>query len=361
MNNPDRKYYNVVISSRDKNITHESVLATNTDNFNQSIVDNPSDYYLSVLRFQIPTSEIPILIPEIESWPNTDINKTIYTVTLEYTIGPNTYTSGTINIIFVSTISNGFPRPITAQDPNPMRNPNYYYYVYDYRDFLSMINTAFTTAYNTLNAATGGSLTSSPPFFSYNAQTSLFSLHCPDAYLSSLPAPIKIYMNYPLFIFFNSFQVNYNASSINKRIEIIVNDYNGINHIGGYYIQSQQYPTLANWNCFKSIQIVSAMLPIEKEIVPTPIYLSQNNYNTNAVIKDFIPFYESGYEFRSFINYKYDGAYELINLNSNMPIYTVDITVFWIDRYGNKYLLTFPYDQVLSIKFVFIKKSTFTG
>lgn len=369
---PDRKYYNISIANNENSSTY--TYAQYKENLNQQLITNPSDYYLTVLRFQIPTADIPILIPEIESWPNTDVNKTIYTVTLEYTSGI-TYTA-TASVMYIPTVppTYSIPRPITAQDPNPMKNPSDYYFVYNYRTFLDMVNNAFTTAYNDLLLQAGALPPgSAAPYFTYNGTNYLMTLHAPASYLTpvyTIPPPpqsgqINIYMNYKLSTFFDGIESIFNDYLSDKGIQILIKNYNGTNFDGTNYLMSQQYPSLNVWNVFKSVQIVSFFLPVESEIVPIPTFAGINSsnrtYNTASVVKDFVPFYENGPEFRTFINFRFNGAYELIDLKSNSPITTIDINVYWIDRYGNKYLLTIPYNQILTIKFCFIKKSTFTG
>lgn len=353
---PDRKYYNVVISNNEKR--DDYTYAQYKDVSNQQIIADPSKYYLCVLRFQIPTADIPILIPEIEQWPNTDVNRTVYTISLTYTIGVTEYIA-TRNVIYVSTAPFSYVRPITANDPNPMVNPTDYYFIYNYRSFIDMVNTAFIDAYTDLDNQVGNTLNSAAPFITYNGNNYLMSLHARPEYLPT--DGIKIYMNYKLYTFFDGIEYTFNSYAGPKAVEFLTKNYNNTNFDGTNYIMSQQYPSLSVWNVFKSIQIVSNMIPIENEIIPIPSIEGANTYNTSAVIKDFIPFYENGPEFRTFINYSVRGSYELIDLNSNVPIKTVDVTVYWLDRYGNKYLVSVPYNQILSIKFAFIRKDTFTG
>lgn len=367
---PDRKYYNVAMANNESG--YDYTYAKYKDNFNQMILRDPSKYYLCVLRFQIPTADIPILIPEIQSWtptnPNTNVDLTVYSVTLTWTNPLTTlkYSSGETFVIFVTNVPNSTPRPISPTNPNPMLNPSDYYFIYNYRAFIDMVNTAFATAYNNLVLAAGaipGFPASTPPFITFNPTTKLMSFHCPPEFLDtpSGTGNIQMFMNYKLFTFFDGVEFIFLDYQSNEGVRIKVLSYNGTNFDGTHYIMAQQFDSLAVWNVFKSIQIVSSFLPVENEIVPVPSSQDKGTYNTISVVKDFVPFYEEGPEFRSFINFRYNGAYELIDMNSNYPITTVDISVYWIDRYGNRYLVSIPYNQVLSIKFAFIKKDTFTG
>lgn len=355
---PDRFYYNIGIANNE--LINKPTYALFKNVLNQPLLYNPSLYYMVVLRFQIPTMDIPILIPEIEAWPNTNVNKTIYTVTLQYNVGLVTH-SATADVIYTPANLLVQPREITATNPNPMVDPSSYYFIYNYRQFINMVNTAFALAYTNLNTSVGGILASSPPYFTYNGQTLLMTLHCPDAYLSSLANPINIFMNDKLYSFFDGIEYIFTDYLSDTGIQIQVIDYNGSNHSGTEYEMSQQYVTLSDWNTFKSIQVVSSFLPIENEIMPTASYQTQNIYNSVPIVKDFVPIYQNGPDFRSFINFSASGQYELINLNSNVPISTIDISIYWVDRYGNRYLLTIPYNQILTMKFAFIKKDTYVG
>lgn len=353
--NPDRIYYNVVLGNDETSQSY--TYANYKRNFTQSLINKPSDYYLSIVRFQIPTADIPLLIPEIESYPNTDVNKTVYTVTLNY----QNFTSGPVHVMFETVVPNTTPRPITAQDPNPMKNPNDYYFIYTYRHFIRLVNNAYVTAYNLLNTAAGGVLTAGPPFITYDPTTLLMTFHCPAAYLNSAANPIEIYMNYKLFTFFDATEFTFYDYQSATGVRINVYNYNGTNLVSGVYLMTQQYQCLSVWNTFKSVQIVSNLLPINNEFIPAPSGQDQNTLNSKGVLKDFIPLYENGPEARTMLNFVLEGPYQLINLNSNYPINSLDISVYWEDRYGNTYLLSIPYNQLLTIKLVFIKRSTFTG
>lgn len=360
----DRKYYNVAIANNE-NLNGEN-LASYKNVFNQPLIDNPSDYYLAIIRFQIPTMGIPILIPEIESFgpnnPTGDVNKTVYNVELTY----NGFSSGETNVIYIPSTTFFVPRPITASDPNPMKQPSNYYFIFNFRHFIDMVNNAYIQAFTNLNNILIANLQpiipGIAPFITYNGTNQLMTFHASPSFLhNTLNTNARIYMNYKLFTFFDGVEVILNNYLSATGIEILILDYNGTNFDGTNYLISQQYPTLSTWNVFKSIQITSSLLPVETESVPVSRFDNQNVLNTLPVVKDFIPFYENGYEFRSFINFRFSGSYELINLNSNVPITVVDLQVYWLDRYGNRYLVSIPYNQVLTIKFAFIKKDTFVG
>lgn len=353
----DRLYFNVVMAN-DGSIDNFTT-ADYRRNFDESIVDNPSDYYLSVVRFSIPTANIPIMIPEIKKFPNTNVNLTDYVITLTY----QGFTSGPVNIIYQTTTPNAQPRPITALNPNPMIDPSRYYWIFTYSHFVRLVNATFQTAFDLLNTASGGALvgTKAPVLF-FDPNTLLLSYQFAPIYLyTNAPnARINVFMNYKLLSFLDGFDFLFldSKSDIGAQVTPYAT---GNNFNGTDYTMTQNYQTLALWNVFKSIQLVTNLIPIKNEYVPIPNNENRNTLNSRGIIKDFIPLYDKGPEGRTFINFTLGSAYQLINLNSNTPLKSVDISIFWEDRYGNSYPVTIPYNQIATLKFVFIKKDTFTG
>jgi hypothetical protein len=89
--NPDQVYYDLTIANinnGDVNPVNSPVLIFNEQRQN-AIINNTGDYYLSIVRFQLDTTSLPILAPIIEDYftqisqgfPATN-SKTIYSVTI---------------------------------------------------------------------------------------------------------------------------------------------------------------------------------------------------------------------------------------------------------------------------------------
>lgn len=91
----DVRYFNATIGqSTNNNIYNpqkEPTIAYFSDNRSIPILENPSEYYGSIIRFSIPLDSVPIKIIPIRPYyqnppvvENTDPNKTIYSVTIGY-------------------------------------------------------------------------------------------------------------------------------------------------------------------------------------------------------------------------------------------------------------------------------------
>ena len=134
---------------------------------------NTSDYFVSIIRFNIQTgSSLPVFIPRIETGQD-DINKTVYKITLK-----RGNVSVTQSVMYTPTnLTATLPaKPTVTQDLSSS-----YYYIYNYQDFISIINDTFATAFeNLLTAvrAAGSELPSNSisPYIVFDPQTCKFTL-----------------------------------------------------------------------------------------------------------------------------------------------------------------------------------------
>lgn len=366
----DRVYYNFIIG--EKNDTQPLFDAKFQQNLDDVFITNPSEYYISVIRFSIPCQNIPIFIPEIQSFPNTNMNNTAYSVSLEY----NGFTSGETFVQFVSGNPNVYVQPISINNRDADTS-SIYYWIYNFQDFIDMVNTTLETAFTALNIISGGlPLGSEAPYFEFDPVTQLISLIAQrQFYDAAILNPINIFMNYKLFVYFDALEVLYlgNGSNIylqnGKDIQFIIKDlknnwYNPSFLVPvfppDYFKMTQNFPNLVSWNVFKSLQITSNMIPIREEYSPALKDISGgSNTESQVFLKDFEPILNNGGDSRGILYFVLDGPYQLINLTSTTPLTKLDITVYWIDRFGRKFLLQCPYNQILSMKVVFIKKSSY--
>ena len=78
-------YYDLNIVNNNQDTKNGPPQLVFNDIRNSAILQNPSDYFLSVIRFTLQTANsLPIWIPEIDVSDNLDSDKTIYSFTLKY-------------------------------------------------------------------------------------------------------------------------------------------------------------------------------------------------------------------------------------------------------------------------------------
>ena len=372
----DNIYYNITIRHNPNN-----PVAIYSEQLNQPILTNAQDYYLTTVNFSIPGQSIPVFIPEIQAYPNTNINNTIYSVTLQY----NTVASSQTYVQYVSPnqlSSQGMPLTIT----HPFVDNTDYFELYAYSQFIAMINTTLQTAFTQLASLTTLPVGSTAPYFILNPLTHRISFISQAAnYGRSLSPPNSMNANYPFDQFNNKIQVwlntplatlvsgipfQYNPIGINGKnglIDVVnqedTNYYNDPTQVPAtpptlptYLIMNQEYGSLANWNCLKKIILTTSLLPVTNELVPN-INIGTGNLASYPIMADFIPLINEGPEARTSIDYVAQGQWRLIDLSGTGILSKIDLQVYWLDNFGRLKLLEIDYGQQVNLKLLFQKKS----
>jgi hypothetical protein len=390
------QYYNVTIPGNSPPSTGNNpmpTIATFSEVRTTPLLNGfAEDYFMSVVRFTVPTSFIPLFIAPIVPFPNPDPNLMVHTVTLSY-LG-NYFQR---NLIFVPQVQPDFvpvpPRPAgPIYDPsNPtqiitpaegiIRN-NYvsYYGLYSYQHFLDILNDALSRAWGDatgLNIVFPG-VVPFPPFMTYDAPTQLFTLHTPVQYASNAVNPVKIYFSYFLI---GLFQASFNTlvygfnQPFGADVSFVIEDLN-VNHeeftfdtplptVYQYYFFTQEANTIAQFSPLNSIVFLSGNLPIRTEWVSyanTAEYTPQSNTTTSLnnnflrIVTDFEVDITNANEIHSYIRYVPTAQYRYIDLIGKGSIEVIDIQVFWRDNFGNLYPLLIPFGQNVTIKILFEKK-----
>lgn len=168
-------YYNAIIA----NPSSSYIPATFVDQRSQAILENQSDYHVSVIRFSIPGAGIPIFI--------FDTTANAYVVELEYDGLPYDTPLNFINL-----------------------NNDGSYDVFSYQNFIDSINAAFQSSFSRIKTLNPSAPQTIAPMFILNEVTGLISLivqNTYDPFISGVNT-IRILFNQKLFSFFESFDVN---------------------------------------------------------------------------------------------------------------------------------------------------------
>lgn len=360
-NDPNHIYYNVVIPYVD-NSRYNPTLATFMENRTIPILEKCDDYYLSIIRFYVPSSNIPLTILDILPFPNVNPNLTTLSVILSY----NAINSDETSVVYTS--QNQFeiaPPAATLQNPNYPTVP--YYYIYNYQHVIDMVNTAFQSALINLKAKPGtGAIAGAPePYFTYNPETQLLTLNADDTFydVDLSPNVIKIYVNFPFLSFFGAIPTlltNLNLFAVNSYTFQYLIKNNGNNDTAGIINYEQEYVTIGLWNVFKSLVFISGTVPISTELIPA----TNGSGNTigRRILTDFDPLInDQAGQANGILQYYPQGPYRLVNMVSSIPLTKFDVSIFWQDKNQNLYPLYVLYNNVITIKFLFVKKSVYNG
>lgn len=337
---PNHVYYNMTIT----NNTTQPILAQKTDFRNVSIVDKIEDYELSIIKFSIPTSQLPI----IQNFPTGATG-----------ISQNTGLS--ITIVRGASISQRFliyvPIDTSGQS-----------YIYSYKTIIDMINSALSLAWTDI-AGVGNA-----PYMSFDSSSQLFSIFYSNLNLGNF---VYIWFNSNLAYYFPSFPFTYYntvpfAIANNGLYARLPNDDqhspNEVNPLPtGMFQVLQEYPSTISLYTPRSLRIVCGTIPTRAEMIPVSIpsgqlvpeniQSSSNNDNTQKILTDFdLPLNNAIADLRPFITFTQVAPYRRIDIISQGELRIFSLQIFWVDAYNNLYELYFDPNQSVTMKFMFERK-----
>lgn len=389
--NPDQVYYDLTIANinnGDVNPVNSPVLIFNEQRQN-AIINNTGDYYLSIVRFQLDTTSLPILAPIIEDYftqisqgsPATN-SKTIYSVTiLDNTTIPAT--PHQVYIEWLPQINNvDVPAPPAPTASNPLQIESEWYFCYNFEWFVNLVNTALQ------QALTLAGLTASTDIavMGWNTSTNSASLYLDQANFSTITAPLttpnySLYFNQALYTLFSSFPATYYGSigvSNGLNYNISVPNTKGLNSIYLPVIAppapatqtpcvqiNQEWDTTPLWTPISSIVFTSATFPIIPNRLSPPqafdngvlynLNPNSNNSNFAQVITDIA---SADICYKPTLIYAPDAQYRLIDMVGNTPLTNINIQVFWKSKLGNFVPFRLATGNSCAMKLLFTKKSS---
>jgi hypothetical protein len=338
-------------------------------NFNETrfidIVSEPHKYDLSIVRFQVSTSTLPVFIPIIKPYSD-DSHETIYSVSLEYK-GYEVTTA----IYWVSEITNVNTPSAPSSNSSGLQTKSEYYYAYSYSWLPKLVEAALQIAFDDLKQAVlegeGDDLLAECqiPYFYFdtNSGSSILSVDAEffDSYKNE--DHVKLNFNQALYNLFSSF----NSTFDGKTFEIIVDCFRGsdtqkINASVNekYSNVFQEYSTIASQNPVSSILFTSATLPIVSENINTPITFTDSSTSGGANLSSDTKRIITDLQSESLI-YKPSltmipsAQFRYISMTNANAIRDIQISCLWRDLLGNFHDLLLPSGGSCSVKLYFRK------
>lgn len=339
----DHVYFNVTMTNNDPINIIPAVYNSPTTT---ALLENPSEYYCSIVRFTVPIQQVPIFT----------FRDNTYSVTIS-----NGATDFQQTLIYV-------PNYTPNLTPGPPDNRQ----VYSYQQFLDSINNGLRSSF----IASG--LPGIAPYMTFDPATELFSLNAPatfhNASFSDQNQPIKIWFNTPLWTFFGNFPKIFNGfspASFNtngKNFNLIIkptgnNDITIPVSMGGPtpgYAMSQEFNSLSDWNTLQSIVFFTSTIPIRYESIPATIAnnTTTNNNTTISSRQPILTDFELSDDgpLRNYAHYFAPGEYRLVDMTGTNPLRNIDIQVYSQDKNGNLTPIYIqPFDS-LTVKILFRRK-----
>ena len=359
------------------------------ENRNAPFLDGSSaDYFCSIVRFSIQTgNSLPVFIPKIDTAATDPINSTIYKITFVYKkvnatspVTTTTYTT-TARVMYVPSV------PYTSG-----QLPYNYYYIFNYNDFIRMINTCLGDLMRSgsIGQSFEGVYDYFPPFMEMDPATFRCSLTVDkqffvnmyegDNYTAQNPS-VTIYFNKALHALLPTLPYNFNSASGDLNYRLIFENLNDVNTIqvstnslatlGNHVVALkykagvqiiQEVSSVSIWNPVSSIVFTTSLLPIVPSQTSSPkIYNSANASSTGepniaSILSDFEISSSPENQYRPDITYIPPGEYRLVDMYSSYNLNRIDLTVYWKDIFGNLNPIYLPPGCSAHVKLMFIRK-----
>lgn len=338
---PNEVYYDITIKNTQLSGSELQPLRF-SEMRNSPIIEGAGDYSMSIVRFCLDTYSLPSFIADIEQFPNTNVNKMIDTVSLEYT----STTVGPQNLTWVPTNEHiSMPLPLSASSPK--QEDSEYYYGNSFRHYCDLVNTALATLTTQLKTAVGVTLNNLlPPMMIWNNENQTASIVAQEEFYNwSRTNHVKIYFNRSLYAKFTSLPAVKNYNNVSSKIYKIYmkSDYSTklvqldpISAGSQVFIKTdQEYSTISNWSPVANICFTSPNLPIVATQISEPINYNNKTNSQPKVSEPIITDMATGeMVYKPSLIYVPSAQYRFIDLFGNNNINNIDINVFWRDKDG---------------------------
>lgn len=384
----DHKYVDVTYMNNSTDLTPRPVIF---DQYKDSpfIQGDTSDYYMSITRFSINNTTLPVIIPDILTYESgqVPVDGLIYT---EYGLnigykgtGPIVWSNAN-KAVYFQTISFAAPEPAYYPKNKKDLYDNEYYHLTSVQSFLYMLNLQLLNAFADLKSSHTAALQDDlPPVFQWNGST--IELLYTDSFSGRVPI-LYIGMNTKLRSLLSSFdmvkinsavqpypsnpslyeptidylmaldkQPNYHRNAY--QISITVNSVSKSIYMN---VLDQEVSSVPFWSPIQTIFWTSASLPVSLSANLGTTFTGDNTSNTNVnttIISDFYFDLTTGVENQGSLAYVASGEYRLFDLEPSIDLKQLTISAWWKDKYGNNHQVKAPYGSGANMKIMFRKKS----
>ncbi len=398
-NDPSHEYVDAVVTNNSTNTGVNASIEPIPIVFNQiktsNIIDDCSQYYLSVIRWSVETS-LPIIIPtmKIGLTPTEETTgETEYYVNMIFKSGSTlpvyaNFTGVGDQIILDERTDMTIRVPLNPQKVEDYLN-NPYYYLDSVQSFLNLVNEAYGRLFAPIKTAGGSNLAEElPPIFTWDPEASKICLSVTRYFVRNVekPTDATIFMSmstslYNLLNTFNTVRINSNPANTDRGADYIFN----LTSLGGLNVSSsggttnpvvtynyiQESSSVPSWSPVSSLVFVTNSIPVNATHSGTPQFQQNNNLGvqigsslsqnaTASVLTDFEIPMETGVEYRNISYYSPTSEYRLFDFVSNQQLNNLNIQIFWKDKYGQLHPLTLRQNASASIKLM-LRKKDFNG
>lgn len=343
----------------------EAVPLVFKDGRNNFFLNCPSNYYMSVIRFNLETGyNFPVFIPKIQTG-QADINLTVYKIKIAYWTGAvYNYFDVVINYLPEDQTIN----PATIIPPLDKQDVSgSYYYIYSYLWFINLINKAIDDA-----IVLNGLIFDFHPYFMIDTSTFNVKFVYPSTFIGTNKH--MFYFNNELNALFPTMPTSkINVSTFGAFHEILTpqnlqlpfSSLAGIN----YYTTTTENTPFPAWNPVSEIVFLTSLLPVVSTNVGVPRIFNSNgsglqnpgnNSNVYTILTDFVVGIGPNNSYKPYVLYNPTAQYRLNDLYGDSPLNNIDLSIFWKDKFGNLYPFLLQSGNTASVKILFQRKDMWT-
>jgi len=380
--NKDHIYYNIKIHN--DGIDDTNIPIYFNENRGQHLVEKASDYYVSIIRFSLESTNLPVLMMRPDTSLITNPNKNRLQLVYKMSFSADNFNTRTQiktrNVIFIPPIDN---TNNTTLEFNEELKYSSFYYLYNIQQFIRMLNKTSEDLLNDLKTSYSG-VSGLPPLFTFEPSSGIISIKYYPFTNTTLPEGQQsftpyIVLNHSLYSALSGFSFHYDTLYPDEYKLLPDNvkrnpDYRqaGEGDVGvvvgeNYsYILSQDYPSISILNPISSIAFSTSRLPIQPTQEAKPLIIggtslfginNGENNDFSPIINDFSIYNENGYAYKPSVYYTPGSEYKLNDLFGSNPIQHVDILCDWIDIYGRKHQMFLESQNSAEIQLLFRKKT----
>lgn len=379
----DNVYVNVTINNpKPAGLTHiqELIPAKKTVEYDQPLLQDPSKYYATVVKFQASLDEIPLLVMPITTGITTPLVVGVCERPLVASLVPGAAPDFKVTPPLTPGFRSNVAYQTAAWDLSAIYdNGNPYFFVYSYTRFVNMINVALQTAWGLAGSPGGAGFF---PYIHYSANEGNFVLNIPYEFLNAASVTGNgwtVFFNHDVTQYLQGFDYSLRTNDpAGQRFEIqtanLAYDKTYIASLpvgsgtipaaaGTVYSITQDYTSYDYINSIKKIVVTTNTIPVNKEFVPASDGIGDNNFSSGSfngigVLTDFqLSFENKPGEQRSIVTYNSD-LYRLIDLVSTAPMRKIDLNFYWSDTFGNLYPIYLSRYGSISMKLGFFRKDS---
>lgn len=360
---PMNNYLNIPILNNDQgNNTISKNLEIN-ETRDGDFLSSASNYYLSVSRFQLQSQSIPQFIPELElNQTNPDLTIYKYWFVQEDEISPQ-YSFIHVPQNQEADIPISPTTGFTTQDID-----GHYYDITNLQHFFHYLNKQIQDNYT----AWGKGLSATAPVFKITPQTGIVSVEAP-----------KEFYNYDINSpeLYNTFHVNqafYNILAPLPWIKEKTPAYKGGRVLA--FPDYQDSPTIDPiittahssikqlFNPIVEISFKTGLFPVVPAESTPPLTFgaikklddSGVRRDLDPIITDFIVAVSQDNQYSPLITYEPSAEYRLIDLIGNSGLKKIEISIFWVDKFGGRHPFQIEAGAWGTIKMLFRRKDFYS-